>query len=568
MPHQAPIRSALHPVAAVPEETAERYRQLGYWVDQTIPDFLTQSCRANPRAEALVARSCATLDADGAPAPVRWSYARLESQGLAAARRLVEAGVRPGDRVLLQLPNLAEYLSYLLGIFWAGALPVFCLPAHRQRELVHFAELTDAAAHVFSQRASDTDAAALYQSYSAELIERGLTPPRPVDADRPLPEAPPPTFTPVPPVQNTASTRASQQVAFLQLSGGTTGLSKLIPRTHADYLYSVRESAEICGLSRATRMLVVLPAAHNFTMSSPGILGALAAGSTLVFAADPSPQTAFRLIETERITFTALVPPLAQAWLASAARRSPDLSSLQVLQVGGAKLAPSVAARITPVLGARLQQVFGMAEGLVNYTRAGDAPELVASVQGRPISPADEIRVVDSNDRQVPCGTSGHLLTRGPYTIRGYYRNDRANRESFTDDGFYRTGDLVRLHPGGYIEVTGRAKDQINRNGEKIAVDEIEDLALTHPQIQDAVALGLPDESVGERLALVLVLRTGAELTDPHRRIQEFFRERGLAPYKIPERVEVLPAFPVTNIGKISRRTLREKLLAHLTSER
>ena len=157
------------------------------------------------------------------------------------------------------------------------------------------------------------------------------------------------------------------------------------------------------------------------------------------------------------------------------------------------------------VLGVQVQQVFVIAVGLVYYTRAGDSPRIRLHTQGRPISDDDEILIVDDNDQPVAPGEVGHLLTRGPYTIRGYYKEENANTYSFTDEGYYRTGDLVRLVDGKYLEVVGRAKDQINRNGEKIAVDEIEELALAHPDVLDAVALGLPDETVGERVCLVLV---------------------------------------------------------------
>lgn len=226
----------------------------------------------------------------------------------------------------------------------------------------------------------------------------------------------------------------AEQVAFLQLSGGTTGVAKLIPRTHADYLYSVRASAEICGLDATTRALVVLPAAHNFPMSSPGILGVLHTGGAVVLARDPSPRTAFRLIAEHGVTDAALVPPLAQAWISAAQRRRPDLSTLRTVQVGGARLADSVAPAIRAVLGARLQQVFGMAEGLVNYTRADDPDELVTTTQGTPISADDELRIVDAEDRDVAEGAEGRLLVRGPYTIRGYYASPRADADSFTAD--------------------------------------------------------------------------------------------------------------------------------------
>ena len=202
-----------------------------------------------------------------------------------------------------------------------------------------------------------------------------------------------------------------------------------------------------------------------------------------------------------------------------------------------------------------------MAEGLVNYTRSTDPIEMRLRTQGYPISPDDEILIVDDQDQPVKRGESGHLLTRGPYTIRGYYLEENANRYGFTEDGFYRTGDIVRLVAGKYLEVAGRAKDQINRNGEKIAVDEIEELALTHPDVFDAVVLGIPDETVGERVGLVIVPQEGADLGEnPRRTMHEFFTSKKLADFKIPERVQVLQELPTTNVGKISRRELRAKL--------
>ena len=568
MTEQTLERSDLGVTPLIPEEFAARYRQAGYWIDQTIPEFLLDACRAKPHFPALVALSHAHLQ-DGKPQQVRYSYAELEAAGRAAAARIAAAGVQPGDRVLLQLGNTAEYLIYLMGIFWAGALPVFCLPQHRTSELTHFAARADAAAHVYSSRTPGTDFTALHQDVSEQLQAKGLNPPVGIDAAEPLaPLSDEQLAEPFVPavIQNTDSPRASEQVAFLQLSGGTTGVSKLIPRTHAAYLYSVRGSADICNLTCNTTMLVALPAAHNFTMSSPGILGAMCVQAKMVFAADPSPQTAFALIENEGVTFTALVPPLAQAWVASAEKRGVQLPSLSVLQVGGAKLAATVADKIESVLGVQVQQVFGMAEGLVNYTRAGDSPRIRLHTQGRPISDDDEILIVDDNDQPVAPGEVGHLLTRGPYTIRGYYREENANTYSFTDEGYYRTGDLVRLVDGKYLEVVGRAKDQINRNGEKIAVDEIEALALAHPDVLDAVALGLPDETVGERVCLVLVPQEGASLgQNPRRTMHEYFTQKKLAAFKIPERVEVLKELPTTNVGKISRRELRARLVEMLT---
>ncbi len=209
-------------------------------------------------------------------------------------------------------------------------------------------------------------------------------------------------------------------------------------------------------------------------------------GGRVVLASGGSPDEAFALIEKERVTITALVPPLAMIWLDAKASRHNDLSSLQVLQVGGAKFSAEVAKRIRPTFGCTLQQVFGMAEGLVNYTRLDDSEEMIIHTQGRPMSEFDEVRVVDENDCDVKTGEVGRLLTRGPYTIRGYYKAEEHNAKSFTPDGFYRTGDLVKINENGYLVVEGRDKDQINRGGEKVATEEVENHLLAHHSVHDA----------------------------------------------------------------------------------
>ena len=533
-----------------PTDVAERYRAEGLWAGQTFGELLRERATTQPDAEAVVG-------ADG----TRWTYAELDRRASELAGGLASRGVRRGDRVVLWLPNEPVFAEVLLGCMRLGAIPVMALPAHRDSELRHLAAHSEAVALITTGKRPSVDhpgiAAAVAQDapFLRDVVVAGGEPGagqlalddlRGTTLDASVHPGP------------TAS-----DLALLQLSGGTTGLPKLIPRTHDDYLYSVRRSAEVCELSAASRYLVTLPAAHNFPLSSPGFLGVLDAGGTTVFAPTPDPQTALGLIERERITLTGVVPPLAIAWIEAAPGAGFDLSSLRVLQVGGAKLDAEVARRVEPVLGARLQQVFGMAEGLVNYTRPEDSAELVETTQGRPMSPADEVHVVDEHDEPVPPGETGALLTRGPYTIRGYYRAAEHNATAFTDDGFYRTGDLVRLLPSGHLQVVGRAKEQINRGGEKIAPAEVEHHLLAHPGVLDACVVGVPDERLGERSWAVVVPRGERPSATVLRR---WVRERGVAAFKVPDRIAFVPAFPTTGVGKVSRRELRALLATELTA--
>ncbi|MFD3687481.1 (2,3-dihydroxybenzoyl)adenylate synthase [Nocardiopsis sp. NPDC058631] len=529
-----------------PEEFSAAYREAGYWTGETFGAFLRDRARRFADRTAVVAGT------------TRWTYADLDTRADALAAGLARLGVAEGDRVVVHLPNTAVLVEAVFALFRLGALPVYALPAHRRSEITHMAATTGAVALLVA----DTHGGFDYRPMAAEVRDAvpGLA--HVVVAGDP---GGTPGFVPLDslrtaPDPGTLAEPHPGSVAFFQLSGGTTGLPKLIPRTHDDYLYSVRASADICGLGPDTVYLAVLPATHNFPMSSPGFLGVFHAGGTVVLAPDPSPATALALVESERVTLTSVVPPVAMLWLDAVehgSQKDRDLSSLEVLQVGGATFGEEAARRVAPVLGCALQQVFGMAEGLVNYTRLDDPPELVITTQGRPMSDHDEVAVVDDEDRPVPDGEPGHLLTRGPYTIRGYYRADAHNATAFTPDGFFRTGDIVVRHPSGHLTVSGRAKDQINRGGEKIGAQEVENHILAHPAVHDASLVAVPDAFLGERACAYVIPRGEA----PTRAgLLRFLRERGLAAHKIPDRVEFVERFPSTAVGKVSKRDLRGAL--------
>ncbi|MGH8080278.1 MAG: (2,3-dihydroxybenzoyl)adenylate synthase [Lysobacter sp.] len=525
-----------------PAEVAARYRDLGYWTGINLYRSLADTAAAHPQRTAIV---CGER---------RFSYRQFDEQVQRFAAGLSRTGIRARDRVLLQLPNIAEFYIACHALFRIGALPVFALPAHRRAEIGYFVEHARIRACVIADREAGFDYREMIReiraahSYLRHVVVVGDA--QEFNAFDSLFDEP----------EQTAEPDASE-VAFLQLSGGSTGVPKLIPRTHDDYLYSVRASAQICGLDENTVYLSALPAAHNFPMSSPGALGVFHTGGCVVLARQAEPESSFALIQRERVTLTALVPSLALAWLESRVRGRYDLSSLHCVQIGGAHLANEVARRVPEAFGCRLQQVFGMAEGLVNYTRDDDPPETVLGTQGRPISDDDEIRIVDDEDRDVAAGEVGHLLTRGPYTIRGYYCADAYNTRAFTADGFYRTGDRVRRLPSGHLIVEGRAKDQINRGGEKIAAEEIEGYLLAHPAVFDAALVAMPDRYLGEKSCAFVVARkdTHGVPVATVRELLAFLRERGIAAYKIPDRVELLTELPRTAVGKIDKKALRAR---------
>lgn len=520
-----------------PKEFAEQYRNDGCWRGETFGKMLRQRAATYGERIAIVSDNC------------RLSYAELDARVDRLAEGFTTLGIKSDDRVIVQLPNIPEFIEVCFALFRLGALPVFALPLHRMSEITYISELTDAVAYIIP----NVDSGFNYLELASQVTAKVPTLRHVIvvgDSGQ---------YTALSDLYREPKSRlkepSASDVAFLQLSGGTTGLPKLIPRTHDDYIYSLRLSAEICLVDENSVYLAVLPIAHNYPLSSPGILGTIYAGGKVVLARGASPDEVFPLIQLEQVTITAVVPPLALIWLDAAVSRSPDFSHLQVLQVGGAKFSAEVARRVSLTLGCKLQQVFGMAEGLVNYTRLDDPEEVIVNTQGRPMSPYDEIRLVDEDDCEVELGQVGHLQTRGPYTIRGYYKAEEHNAKSFTTDGFYRTGDLASQSSMGNLVVEGRDKDQINRGGDKVAAEELENHILAHLGVHDVAVVAMPDEFLGERTCAFIIPHESS-LTSAE--IKAFLRERGLAVYKIPDRVEFMNSFPKTRVGKVSKKALRE----------
>ncbi len=447
--------------------------------------------------------------------------------------------------MVVQLPNLPDFVAICFALFRLGAVPVFALAAHRQTELRHLCELSGASVYIGPAVHRGFDHRELGQALRAELphLRSLFVVGEPAGDVLPLPSADPLDLPEPDPAD----------VAFFLLSGGTTALPKLIPRTHDDYAYQCRTAAEVCELTADDVYLTALPIEFNFAWGCPGVLGTLQAGGTVVVAESPTPDQCFPLIEREGVTVTALVPSLTQIWVEEAAWTASDLGSLRLVQVGGARMKPEFVRGIGPALGCTLQQVFGMAEGLLTFTRPRGSAEHVLDTLGLPISPGDELSIVDEGGAVLPPGSTGELLTRGPYTLRGYYRAPEHNARVFTADGFYRTGDLARLTERGELVIEGRIKEMIIRGGDKISAGEVEAYLVEHPAVATAAVIGVPDEFLGERTCAYVVPHGTPPTLNA---LREAMFRRGVAEYKLPDRLELVDALPLTPIGKVDKKAL------------
>jgi 2,3-dihydroxybenzoate-AMP ligase len=440
-----------------------------------------------------------------------------------------------------------------------GGIPIMALPSHRFHEVSQFVRLSGAMATATPLAAREFSFTDMVQRLRGlnDTLRFGLV----------LADEVPSSFESIaalltrePRHQPDDLTRIQAQInpcdpCVFQLSGGTTGVPKLIPRTHNDYAFNSKLAVSVCDVRDGDVLLDVLPISHNLPLACPGLQGFLLKGATVVMGQSLRPADIFEQIQRHRVTHIHVVPALLIRWINDAAWSQFDLSSVRVIQSGGQRLQPDTRLRTQEVFpNCVVQENFGMAEGLLMFVRLDDPTDVRLETVGRPICPDDEVRIVDDDDREVADGEVGELLTRGPYTLRGYFRSPEYNARAFTTDGFYRTGDLMRRHPSGNYMVEGRKKDLINRGGEKISAEEIENLILGHPAVQNVACVAMPDPLLGERMCACVLLKPAASLTLDE--LLRFLNEEEIARHKLPERLEIVDEFPLSPIGKVSKKDL------------
>ena len=557
-----------------PPEVARRYREAGLWTGTSLPDHVLGAAARRPGHTALVDRDR------------RWTYAELVdvvTRSSAGLRSLLE----PHDRVVVHLPNRWEQVVTTLACLRAGVVPLWSLPQHGQHELVAFARHVGARGLVTTASYRDTDTVAVARRVRDRVpdLEHLIV----VDnttADDVVPFTALGKSDPADATGTALPTTDPSDIALMIPSGGTTGAAKIVPRTHDDIVCMLRQATRACGFDHHTRYLAVLPLGHGFPNTGPGVLGTLAAGGTVIISPSPAPATALEILHRERVNATSVVPAVVRRWLDAlrdrtaghargrdTARPRPGTSRDDgragnhddppaaghrpvLIQVGAAQLDPTEAREIERRLGGVVQQVYGMSEGLMCATAPDDTPAVRLTTQGRPVSRWDELRVVDDDGHDVGPEHPGELWTRGPYTVRGYFRSPGSDATSFTPDGWYRTGDIVRRTAEGRIVVVGRVKDVVNRGGETISTREVEELIRGHDAVDRCAVVAMPDHRLGEEVCAYVVPLPGtdpADLADINRHLAA----HGLASYKAPRTIIAVDALPMTGIGKVDRRRLR-----------
>jgi 2,3-dihydroxybenzoate-AMP ligase len=500
------------------------------------------------------------------------SYREMGECVTRLAFKMAEAGIKPYDRVIMQLFNVPELIYVFYACMKIGAIPLGTLPTHRSAEIGFIARHTEARVHVIPGgvvKGFDYDDFAEKMRIEAPSLEYILTlgaPNRPgmvsireaVDSGVDLDAA----------RAKLAEFRSDpSEPAMFQLSGGTTGTPKIIPRTHNDYYYNAKCVAAAYEFAQGDRNLVPQPMMHNGPMMN-SVLSSHVAGACCALTESFAPESILRSVSLNKVTSigAAVVLMYRMLEVPIERRREYDLSSVKYIWWGG-NFEREDKVRLKELFhGCDLGQNYGMAEGLICCTRRSDSMETKMNSVGRPVSEADEVKLVDIvTGKEVAQGEIGEVWCRGPYTIRGYYKAPERNSEAFTPDGFYKTGDLAWKDDLGNLMWGGRIKDCISRGGEKINAEEVEICIRTFPNVKDVAVVAMPDKIMEERVCAYVISNSGEGITLEE--LNDFLLNKvGIASFKVPERLEIVDELPLTRVGKVDKKKLRAMISEVLQS--
>lgn len=551
-------RSAVNPVP--PAELAA-LRADGVWPNLTVGEQLHLTAEQYPEEPAVITGASSI------------TYRELDERTDRIAAGLAGLGLVPGDAVLTQLDNTVGAVVAWYAAIKAGLIPVATLLAHRGHEIGEIGAQTEAAAHIVSGDFRKFDLI----GFALEMAQRVETPRIVigVDTDDQRPgvvrieelgaDLDPAEARRI--VTEIAAGIDGDDIAVFQLSGGTTGTPKVIPRLHDDYWDSSRLFAQRQGWDSRVRVMHFLPLIHN-----AGVVLALQAahsvGAAVVISPSSTPEL-LALMESAGVTDFLGYPALAVEW-----STHPDfdraVGSLRRAVYSGTRVNDESFALFAD-RGVEVLDLYGASEGLILSTPRDWPAAARQHGLGTPLSDLDEVRILEpGTESEVADGTPGELCYRGPSTLRGYLRNSAANAESFTSTGLFRSGDLVaRRVIEGQTTYTfeGRIKDLIHRGGEKVPAAEIEGMVMRMPGVARAALVPVADARLGERGCIVIEPVPGVEppaLAD----VTGFLARMEVAKFKWPERLEVVPLLPTTHVGKVDKRSLRDLFVpAHTDGE-
>jgi acyl-CoA synthetase (AMP-forming)/AMP-acid ligase II len=496
---------------------------------------------------ALLERGTADATALSSPGGVPLSYDDLRSLVATIGASLASRGIGPGDRVAIVLDNGPEMAATFLAV-GAHATAAPLNPSYRAEEFEFY--LTDLRAKLLIVR-KEKDSPAI------QVAERlGV----PIARLVPHPERGAGTFSLIFADDSADSSRAARSsspddIALVLHTSGTTSRPKIVPLAHRNVCASARNVAQSVALTDRDRGLVIMPLFHIHGLIA-ALLAPLYAGGEVCCSTGFNALKFFAWLDEVQPTWYTGVPTMHQAILMRAANNAEAIGRhrLRFIRSSSSSLPPTVIADLERVFGVPVVEAYGMTEAAHQMASNPLAGTRKPGTVGPSAGP--EIRIADETGKTVAPGMTGEIVIRGPNVMREYENNPKANADAFYD-GWFRTGDQGVMDEDGYVSITGRLKEIINRGGEKISPREVDEIIMEHPAVHQCVTFAMPHDMLGEDVAAAVVLRQGAAATD--KELRQFAATR-LADFKVPRKILILPEIPVGATGKLQRIGLAQKL--------
>jgi len=539
------------------KEDADKYIERRWWAGVTLGDILDKASDIYPDHEALV-------DATG-----RLTYSQVRDKANRLAVGMMRLGIEPQERILLQLPNWNEFAYAFFALQKIGAITVPLIDRYRQYEINHLLKLTGATAWIVPERYRNLDYLSIIEDVLRENPQvRHVILVRSEGRQK---------FLKLETLMDDADWSQDQlhrlserrpnpmQVAHMGPTGGSTGLPKVVPRTHNDLLCNVEYAALAWELGHHDTCLLAGPIGHDLTLTK-GLCGTIFTYGKCVLLDATEPEAICRTIEREKVTAVVWVPTLASRLAHFERLKDYDLNSLKKMHCGGGASTPELIQEVMEKVGCHYFNAYGGTEGQSTMTRITDDLQTTYHTVGRPTCPYDTYKVIDADGKELPVNTPGELLVKGPGVFSGYYRAPEENEKLFDRDGFFMTGDMAKIDDRGNIILTGRMKEMINRGGESISATEIERLIIHHRDVEMVAVIPMPDPVRGERVCAYVKPKARRTLT--FEGIVSFLKGQGASVLQLPERVEFIDSMPLTQSGKIDKRALVEDIAKKVRVQR
>lgn len=544
------------PFPTFPQEYRRRFIEAGLWLDRTLQSCFDETAQRMPEHVAIVAGER------------RISFADWADEARRVAAGLVRLGVRKGDIVTVQLPNWPELCVLQIALARIGAVIQPMHMVYREREIESMLRFCDSRAVILAGSYQGFDHAAAVAGMRARLPELAQVITVRADAGG---DATYESLLASDAGLDTylgASAIGADDVFYLNFTSGTEGAPKGFLHTHNTLVSVMKRFADMTTQANpASRDDVILansPMSHSFGHLTT--YQVLLRGVRMVLVERFSPTEILKIIERERVTALSGTPAHIISLLSHPDLPRTDTSSVKSVGVGGAQCPPEVMKDIQRVFGVKSGNMYGMGENIVHtQVSANDPPEVIRETVGKPV-PGAELRIFAADRRtEQPTLGVGEIAYRGPSLFLAYYKNPERTAETRNADGWFFTGDLGFVDEQGYLHLSGRKKDMINRGGTKIFPKEIEDLLHEHPAILRAAVIGMPDARLGERVCACVELKPGATLTLDE--VKVFLEGKRVMKHNVPERLEVMAALPQTPTGKVQKEPLVRAVADKLAAE-